>query len=367
MSIHKYDTTNGTRYRVRWRDHSGAMQSKSVGTLAEARILDAQVKVGHTPTQAPTIARAGGVLLGDWIVDWFRLNAASWSVTTRKQRKWICDKWIFPFISDQPVALIRRRTILEYRQRILEAGATEKTTNSVLAVLSAAISSAVDEDLLEANPILGMRRLRVTPTSRRALSVSEVEEIRRWMPTSRDEIIISLLAYAGLRPAEVCGLKWRHITDRFIIVEQSAQAGQIRPTKTGSSRSIRICDELARDITEYGRGADDELVVSGERGGILHWKNWFRRVWVPAAKYAHVKATPYDLRHTFVSLCLHSGMTIPEVASAVGHANPTMTLNTYAHVYAESQHATRLSLDEAIRAARTQRAAKRRDAEPALA
>lgn len=366
MSIHKYTTTSGTRYRVRWRDAHGKLQSKTAVTIAEARIIEAQTTLGTLPTptsDAPT----GSTLLGAWIVDWFRLNAASWSITTRKQRKHICDRWIFPYLSDQPVETIRRRTILEYRTRILEEGATEKVTNQVLAVLSSCLTSAVDHDLIEHNPILGMRRLRTLPTQRRALTVDEVEEIRHWMPTSRDQVMVSLLAYAGLRPAELCALKWRHITDNFILVEQTAQSGQLQPTKTGASRSVRVCDELRKDIEAYGRGAESDLVVCGERGGILHYKNWFRRVWRPAAKYARVDAAPYDLRHTFVSLCLHSGMTIPEVSQAVGHANATMTLNRYAHVYAESQHATRQTLDEAIRAVRTRRAAKRRHAEPALA
>lgn len=357
MSIHRYETTAGIRYRVRWRDARGRMQSKSFATLGEARKAEAGVRLGHVIEPA---AESRTMTVGEWLVEWFERCAAEWSITTRLQRKQVCDKWIFPILGDTILSSLRTRSMYEYRQQLLDEGASSKTANSVMAVLSAALGAAVRDDLLDTNPALQLRRLKTLPTSRRALSVLEVERIRDEMPTYRDQMIVSLIAYAGLRPAEVCGLKWRHIREHHILVEQSAQAGTIVATKTMRARMVPIGAELARDIAAYGRGADDDLVVNGDRGGILHWRMWNRRVWHPAIEAAGVKATPYDLRHTYVSLLIHSGATIPEVSAAVGHANPTMTLNTYSHVYVEAQATPRCSLDEAIRAARTERAASGR-------
>lgn len=352
MSVHKYATkSGGARYRVMWRDHNGTQRSKTVSTMSEARRLDAKVKIGNAPTPGK------GPTLGEWLFDWFRLYSKEWSITTIRQRKSLCDRWVLDQLGGVPVRHINRRTLLEYRLQLRDEGATDKTINKAISVVSAALSRAVDEGLLEINPARGMTMLKTAPTKRRALTPLEVEKIRHWMPTSRDRIIVSLLAYAGLRPGELVALEWRHISANHILVEQSAQAGIVQHTKTGRARNVPLGRVLAGDLEEYGRGGDDELVVCGERGGILHWKNWFRRVWVPAAEHAGVEATPYDLRHTFVSLLLHSGATIPETSMAVGHANATMTLNTYAHVYAEAQRSTRLSVDEAIRAARTELAA----------
>lgn len=365
MSIHKYSTKrDGTHYRVMWRDAAGKQRSKSVATLAEARRIDASVKLGTPP---PEPVPANVQTLNDWFYDWFRFYSREWSPTTIKQRKSLYDRWIRDQIGSEPLATIRKRTILEYRERMINEGATNKTVNSAISVVSAALTAAVNEDRIEHNPCREMRRLKTEPTSRRALTTLEVEAIRDAMSTPRDKIVVSLLAYAGLRPAELLGLQWKHVRDNVIIVEQSAQDGTIVSTKTGKTRSVPICAELAIDIAAYGRGDADTFVVTGERGGILHWKNWFRRVWMPAAAAAGVNARPYDLRHTFASLMLHSGATIPETSAALGHANPVMTLNTYSHVYAEAQGSTRLSLDEAIRAARTQRAAKGRAAGGAAA
>jgi hypothetical protein len=48
------------------------------------------------------------------------------------------------------------------------------------------------------------------------------------------------------------------------------------------------------------------------------------------------KARPYDLRHSFVSLLIAQGASVVEVAAQAGHA-PTMTLDTYAHLFDESK------------------------------
>ena len=52
-----------------------------------------------------------------------------------------------------------------------------------------------------------------------------------------------------------------------------------------------------------------------------------------------------------VSLLIHEGRSVVEVAAQAGHA-PTMTLSTYAHVFAEFGTEDRLPAEEQIRRAR---------------
>ena len=60
---------------------------------------------------------------------------------------------------------------------------------------------------------------------------------------------------------------------------------------------------------------------------------------------------PYDLRHSFVSLLIHEGRNVVDVARQAGHA-PTMSLNTYAHVFEEFDPDDRVSAEERIERAR---------------
>lgn len=45
----------------------------------------------------------------------------------------------------------------------------------------------------------------------------------------------------------------------------------------------------------------------------------------------------HDLRHTAASLMLNHGVPVLVVSKMLGHSNPSITLNTYAHLYHESQ------------------------------
>jgi len=40
----------------------------------------------------------------------------------------------------------------------------------------------------------------------------------------------------------------------------------------------------------------------------------------------------HDTRHAFASLALKNGTLVKEVSTLLGHASPTLTLSTYAHV-----------------------------------
>ena len=82
------------------------------------------------------------------------------------------------------------------------------------------------------------------------------------------------------------------------------------------------------------------------------WRNWRNRVFQPAAKKAGLSQTrPYDLRHSFVSLLIAERRTIIEVARQAGHS-PTMTLDTYGHIFDELEDAEPVTAEELIRAAR---------------
>lgn len=358
VSIHKRIGANGKNtFRVMWRDADGVQRSKSFKSQTEAKSFNAEVVLGRTPLRRVSDNKT---TVKSWIEEWFATYSSEWRVTTIRQRGNICDKWIVPMIGHKPLAGLTGRSVRMFRQDMLEDGASNNTANSVMSVLSAALTAAAEQGVIDQNPARGIRRLAVRKSAADALTPTEVEEYRFWMPTSRDRLIVSLVAYAGLRPAEVCGLQWKHVRANHILVEQSAQDHEIVPTKTGKTRIVELCDALRDEIDAY-RPVDadaEDLVITGERGGILNWKNWFRRVWSEAGDHVGYNFRPYDLRHTFASLQIHSGKNVMQVAGELGHANPTMTLNVYGHVFTESQVQSRVSVDDAIRAARTELAAR---------
>jgi integrase len=78
-----------------------------------------------------------------------------------------------------------------------------------------------------------------------------------------------------------------------------------------------------------------------------------QRVYRPTAQAVGVdSARPYDLRHAFASLLIHEGrMSVVEIAAQLGH-NPTVCLDTYAHVMAEQAGGERVGAVAQIEQAR---------------
>lgn len=373
MSIHKV-ASKKSPWRVVYRDADGRQRSKSFATHRDAKGFDASIKNTDPTERTAPVKRnillvetqtTDHLLLRDWITEWFRNYGPTWAPKTLKDRAGVTGRWITPIIGDVPMSELGPRLVRRYRSTLLEHGASNNRANAVVTILSAILSAAVEDGIIDQNPCSGMKRLPHHKKAIRPLTPLEVEAIRYAMPEPRDKIIISLIAYAGLRPAEVCGLQWHHIRDGLILVEQSVQDAKIGPTKTRTTRTIRIMPSLQSDLDDYGRGPDSAFVVTGTKGGPLNFNIWEQRVFRSCVTDKAI--TPYVLRHTFASLALHEGRSIPWITGEMGHASPSTLLDHYAHLYQESELATRVPMDEAVQAARSTRpsAARAPDNPPA--
>jgi integrase len=185
-------------------------------------------------------------------------------------------------------------------------------------------------------------------------------EAMRAATSERDRTMLSLLAYAGLRPGEALGLQWGDVRDRTLIIERAVSVGEVKATKTGQNRTVRLLEPLARDLAEWrmrcGRPGDAALIIPSNQGGVwsdTEYRNWRRRRFASALKAAGVEsARPYDLRHSFASLLLHEGRSVIYVARQLGH-DARLTLSVYGHVMDELEDTPNVDAEAVIRAARS--------------
>ena len=173
------------------------------------------------------------------------------------------------------------------------------------------------------------------------------------MPTLRDVCLLGLMAYAGLRPEEAFALTWQNVKDGLLVIDRSFTYGELKQTKTERMRVVDVVSALKADLDLLRPHVigDEDLVAPNERLGHIDLRNWRRRVWWPACRAAGVRATPYDLRRTYVSLRFHEGATYPAVMAATGHSRATTTAR-YTDLYEEARLALRTPMDDAIWAAR---------------
>ena len=77
-----------------------------------------------------------------------------------------------------------------------------------------------------------------------------------------------------------------------------------------------------------GRGLDYRDVGDG-----------FRQAVKRAGLQAPGKLTLHSLRHGFASLLIANGLNVVYVSRQLGHANPSITLEVYAHLFDRADHA----------------------------
>jgi integrase len=249
-------------------------------------------------------------------------------------------------------------------RRIASIRASSTSSRPMWASRSALLERAVEWGRIPVNPARTIRK----PPQRRERAVSplsptQIERIRaQLLDDSRlpDAVLVSVLAYAGLRPSEALALTWAHIRERTILVERRLVLGRLKTTKTARTRIVRLLGPLATDLRELriarGRPADTALVFPDRNGHPRTddaWRYWRRRIFAPAARAAGLTGPmrPYDLRHSFVSLLIAEGGNVVDIARQAGHS-PTMTLSTYAHLFDELDADDRSSAEQQIRAAR---------------
>jgi integrase len=92
----------------------------------------------------------------------------------------------------------------------------------------------------------------------------------------------------------------------------------------GPRRSTAFARRTAR-----GRGLDYRLVGHGFRNAVKR-----------AGLQAPGRLSLHSLRHGFASLLIAEGMNVVFVSRQLGHANPTITLGVYAHLFERADHAT---------------------------
>lgn len=114
----------------------------------------------------------------------------------------------------------------------------------------------------------------------------------------------------------------------------------VEQTKTDAGRrEVWLADVVAKRLAEIwaatDRSGDDDYVFATANGTALG--NVLRRGLNPAAKKAGITAEPklrfHDLRHTYASMLIDRGCTPADVCSQMGHANPSITLGRYTHLF----------------------------------
>lgn len=353
-SVRYYDAA-GARRRLRCASREEADFERARLVLADAR---------GEPVAWSLVAAddgAGLTLAGFWPM--YRADAESrLARSTLREYERIWDRRLGPRFGGLALDAIRPRLISERRAELLADGVGAEAVRYAMVPLQAMFTLAIERGEAQANPVRVVRKPRQgRQRAIEPLAPEDIERLRAVLLDERDHrsaTLVSVLAYAGLRPGEALGLEWRHVRDRTLLIEQAVSDGRLKRQKTNRIyRTVDLLEPLVEDLAEWKAASCTGRFVfprpDGEPWRTDDWNNWRNRHFHPAAARAGLgRPRPYDLRHAFASLLIREQRTsVVELAEQLGHA-PTMTLNRYTHVFREHRRSEPIDAGQWIRAAR---------------
>jgi len=355
MSIHR----KGSKWVVRYRDDSQRNRSRSFDRKADARHFDNESS-RRRQLGAIVSLDAGRETLNCFVTEtWAPSHAVTVSAKTRQHYSSLYDFHIAPYLGEVSLQKLRPELIARWQADRLAAGGGRVSVAQALTLLGNILQRALEAERIATNPARLVRKARAPRrTEIRPLAPVTVEQLRAASAT-RDATLISVLAYAGLRPSEALALRWEDVRERTILVQRAIVLGGEDDTKTTQHRTVRLLAPLKLDLSEWllagGRPDSQTLVFPGHDGGpwtVAAYASWRRRSFNRALALASIPhTTPYALRHSFASLLLHEGRSVIYVARQLGH-DARLTLTRYGHVVDELEDSPRLDAEEAIRRAR---------------
>jgi integrase len=359
MSVEKVRRAGGeVVWRVRWPQH-GRNRARTFSSRRDAADFDAELR-RHRRAGGLAAIDAGTETLGEYVTGtWAATHAATLAPKTRGHYAGLYDHHIRPYLGAIALRDISPETIGRWQADRLAGGAGAVAVRHAMDLLGSVLEHAFIAGRIAANPVRRVKKARRPRREEvRALSPSTVEAMRSAIG-ARDATLISVLAYAGLRPGEALGLRWGDIRERTILIQRSVSLGEEADTKTRQHRTVRLLPPLAADLSAWrtvaGCPDDTELVFPGRDGQPwtqAAYQSWRRRAFHRATQAAGLThARPYDLRHSFASLLLHEGRSVIYVARQLGH-DARLTLTRYVHVIDELEDMPRIEAEAAIANAR---------------
>jgi integrase len=284
-----------------------------------------------------------------------RANSHTWYTDLMK-------RYVRPTLGNCQLAQIKPLDLEDLYSALLERGLSGRTVRHVHARLATAFKQAMKWEILLRNPA----SLATAPSiEKREMHFLTPDEAKRFIAASRQDTLGVLLRFAlatGMRPEEYLGLQWSeleldgshrgvaHVRRAAILLYTGGwEFGELK--SPSSKRDVYFPLSLARELQEYKRQQLEErlkmgsayqnhdLVFATKLGtpiGRKHVANYHFR---PTLKRAELPETVrlYDLRHSYVTLSLLSGVKPKTVSEQAGHSSVQFTLDHYAHVMPEER------------------------------
>ena len=306
------------------------------------------------------LSEESAMTLAEWLEKWlseYKVNTIRES-TLGRYRKDI-ENHVIPRLGYKKISFITTNDIQKMYVDIKENGRiknrekhgsvlSDSMVRSIHMMLHQAFEDAVKERLISKNPTKGTT---IPKKSHAEMQVLNKEQMDRFFEeVDKDEIWRDFFyteLTTGLRRGEICGLKWCDFDEKngTLTVCRNATAKKgggvsIGETKTDTgNRLIYLPESTVKMLKKRKKHALTEWIFPCPyrpedpllpNSAYQKLKKILKSADLPSIRF-------HDLRHTFATHALTSGVDAKTLSKILGHTNASFTLDTYTHVTSDMQ------------------------------
>jgi integrase len=330
LAIKKVMTKSGPRWEVDYRDPEYRRLRRRFDRKKDADAFEATVRTakrtgkfkeifGEDKTKSPLFLEA--------MKDYLEISRGQKSFSSFKG---YIINMLLNYFGNKPLDKITYRDVETFKNRRKltptknGTARSDAQVNRELAVLKHFLNKCMEWDFLSVSPFKRGRSLMSKENNQRSRFLTDEEAQNLLEECKAIRPIVKAALLTGMRSNEILTLRWEQVHHGQIHLKANE-------TKSKKARQIPICDDLAELFAELRqinqlRSPYVFIQPNGER--YLSVRNAFENACQRAGIYDfHF----HDLRHTFASHLVMTGVDLASVQKILGHSDIKMTMR-YAHL-----------------------------------
>jgi integrase len=255
-------------------------------------------------------------------------------------------------VSSIKLSQLTMATVRDFEARLAEQGKSKALVRKVRSSLSALLSHAVDQGMVNRHVIRDAARhgrRRRKGRERKEISIPSKDEMRSMLAEVGDPFRPMLITamFTGMRASELRGLIWTDVDLDAGLIRVRRRADRwndIGPPKTSAgNRDIPLAPLVVNTLREWKVACPNSelgLVFPNSRGNVQPLGNLWKRDLAPLQVACgivddndKIKYGFHALRHAAASLFIEQGFTPKKIQAILGHSSMQMTYDTYGHLF----------------------------------
>jgi integrase len=273
-----------------------------------------------------------------------------------QQYESIGNVWILPSIGKKRFINLVDADFQDILNTAYKKGLTKKSIQNIRGCVTKFLKYARQHGNTKLRPELEINK-KAHSLEKRSLEDSEIQIIFSNDSTARNRhVSVDWYRYmyrfaiaTGLRPGELCGLKYSDVSGEYITIRRAINAnGDITSGKNENARRTFKLNTVALSVLEEhitmlkNSFSEIDWLFPQEDGRPTSEQIYYRR-FKAYCKYNGIEnITPYEIRHTYVSI--NKEMPVDLLKIQVGHSQAMQTREQYSHQrLGDSERAAELS------------------------